>query len=120
VTRVTDRSHHRATSKLAWECRAPLAVVDSGERIGGNLGVVIERRGGDMENVEVGGLRVAFQRRGDGPCLLLLHGAVSDSRVWRVELDSLSDVFTVVAWDAPGCGGSSDPPEHFRLAEYAE
>ena len=73
-----------------------------------------------MEYVEVAGLRVAFQRRGNGPCLLLLHGAVSDSRVWRVELESLSDVFTVVAWDAPGCGGSSDPPEHFRLSEYAE
>ena len=73
-----------------------------------------------MESVEVGGLRVAFQRRGDGPCLLLLHSAVSDSRVWRVELESLSDVFTVVAWDAPGCGGSSDPPEYFRLPEYAE
>jgi len=73
-----------------------------------------------MEYVKVGGLRIAFQRRGDGPWLLLLHGAVSDSRVWRVELESLSDVFTVVAWDAPGCGDSSDPPEHFRLPEYAE
>jgi pimeloyl-ACP methyl ester carboxylesterase len=73
-----------------------------------------------MEHVEVNGLRVAFQRRGQGPCLLLLHGAVSDSRVWRVQLESLSDAFTVVAWDAPGCGGSSDPPEHFRLPEYAE
>ena len=73
-----------------------------------------------MEYVDVVGLRVAFQRRGEGPCLLLLHGAVSDSRVWRLELESLSDVFTVVAWDAPGCGESSDPPEHFRLPEYAE
>ena len=73
-----------------------------------------------MEYLDVGGLRIAFQRRGHGPCLLLLHGAVSDSRVWRVQLESLSDTFTVVAWDAPGCGGSSDPPDHFRLPEYAE
>lgn len=73
-----------------------------------------------MEKVEVVGLQIAFQRRGDGPCLLLLHGAVSDSRVWRVELESLSELFTVVAWDAPGCGESSDPPEHFRMPEYAE
>jgi pimeloyl-ACP methyl ester carboxylesterase len=72
-----------------------------------------------VEYVEIVGLRVAFQRRGSGPCLLLLHGAVSDSRVWRIQLESLSDVFTVVAWDAPGCGGSSDPPEHFRLPDYA-
>ena len=50
-----------------------------------------------MEYVDVVGLRVAFQRRGEGPCLLLLHGAVSDSRAWRLELESLSDVFT--------CGG---------------
>jgi pimeloyl-ACP methyl ester carboxylesterase len=73
-----------------------------------------------MDVVELNGIRVAFQRRGTGPCLLLLHGAVSDSRVWRVELASLSDSFTLVAWDAPGCGASSDPPEHFRLPEYAE
>ena len=73
-----------------------------------------------MEYVEVDGLRVAFQRRGTGPCLILLHGAVSDSRVWRVELESLSDAFTVVAWDAPGCGRSDDPSEHFRLLEFAE
>ncbi|MFA5886078.1 MAG: alpha/beta hydrolase [Acidimicrobiia bacterium] len=73
-----------------------------------------------MDVVEVAGLRVGFRRSGAGPCLLLLHGAVSDSRVWRREIESLSDAFTVVAWDAPGCGASSDPPRHFRMPEYAE
>lgn len=73
-----------------------------------------------MDVVQAAGLRVAFRRRGEGPCLLLLHGAVSDSRVWRRELEALSDAFTVVAWDAPGCGASSDPPEHFRMPEYAD
>lgn len=33
---------------------------------------------------------------------------------------SLADAFTVVAWDAPGCGASSDAPEDFRMPEYAE
>jgi pimeloyl-ACP methyl ester carboxylesterase len=73
-----------------------------------------------MDHVEVAGRRVAFQRRGEGPPLLLLHGAACDSRVWRVQVDALSDEFTVVAWDAPGCGESSDPPESFRLAEYTD
>ena len=28
--------------------------------------------------------------------------------------------FQSVAWDAPGCGRSSDPSEAFRLPEYAD
>jgi pimeloyl-ACP methyl ester carboxylesterase len=72
-----------------------------------------------MDHIEVDGLRVAYQRRGDGPPLLLLHGAVCDSRVWRVELESFADDHTVVAWDAPGCGESSDPPEGYRMPDYA-
>lgn len=73
-----------------------------------------------MESVEVRGLKIAFQRKGAGPALVLLHGAVSDSREWHRQIDSLSEDFTVVAWDAPGCGRSSDPPETFRLPDYAD
>ena len=73
-----------------------------------------------VEHVRVGDLRVAYRRAGSGPLLLLLHGGVCDSRVWRWQLDDLSADFTVLAWDAPGCGQSSDRPEGFGLAEYAE
>ena len=73
-----------------------------------------------MEYVDVGGLRIAFERVGSGPPLVLVHGGVCDSRVWRRQLDALSGDFTVAAWDAPGCGSSSDPQESFRLPEYAE
>lgn len=74
----------------------------------------------EMGPIEIGGLRIAFERAGDGPLLVLLHGGLSDSRAWRRQLDGLSDEFTVVAWDAPGCGQSSDPPETFRLPDYAD
>jgi pimeloyl-ACP methyl ester carboxylesterase len=70
--------------------------------------------------VEVSGLRIAFERAGEGPPLVLVHGAVSDCRVWQPQIDALADEFTVVAWDAPGCGKSEDPPESFRLLEYAD
>jgi len=73
-----------------------------------------------MDEVEISGLRIAFERKGDGPPLVLLHGALSDSRMWRRQLDELSDEFTVVAWDAPGCGRSADPPETFRLPDFAD
>jgi pimeloyl-ACP methyl ester carboxylesterase len=32
----------------------------------------------------------------------------------------LSDEFAAVAWDAPGCGESSDPPGTFRGPDYAD
>ncbi|MCA1710416.1 MAG: alpha/beta hydrolase [Actinobacteria bacterium] len=70
--------------------------------------------------VDLGGLRVAYRRTGAGPPLLLLHGGMSDSREWRHQLADLADAFTVVAWDAPGCGSSDDPPESWRLPEFAD
>ena len=73
-----------------------------------------------MDRIEVGGLRIAYRRAGTGPPLVLLHGGPSDSREWRRQLDGLTDEFTVVAWDMPGCGGSSDPPEHYRTRDYAD
>ncbi len=73
-----------------------------------------------MDTALVGDLEIAYERAGTGPALLLLHGGASDHREWRRQLDALSDEFTVVAWDAPGCGQSSDPPESFRLPGYAD
>jgi pimeloyl-ACP methyl ester carboxylesterase len=75
---------------------------------------------GDLTGVEIGGLRVAYRRAGEGPPLVLLHGGLADSREWRRQLEGLADEFTVVAWDAPGCGGSADPPGTFRLHDYAD
>lgn len=72
-----------------------------------------------MDHVEVEGLRVAYQRRGDGPPLVLLHGAVCDSRVWRVEIEAFAADHTVIAWDTPGCGESSDPPDGYGMGDYA-
>jgi pimeloyl-ACP methyl ester carboxylesterase len=76
--------------------------------------------GGGLHTVELEAGRVAYRRRGEGPPLVLLHGAFADSRAWLPQLDGLSDRFTVVAWDAPGCGGSFDPPEDFGLDGYAD
>ena len=74
-----------------------------------------------MEMTEVDGLRIAYERRGSGPPLVLLHGYVGDGpTTWRRQLRGLSDDFTVVAWDAPGAGRSTDPPENFAMAGYAD
>lgn len=67
-----------------------------------------------MEAIDVEGLRIAYERAGVGPVLVFLHGYVGDGpTTWRRQIEGLCDEFTVVAWDAPGAGQSSDPPEGF-------
>ena len=74
-----------------------------------------------METTEVHGLSIAYERAGDGPPLVLLHGYVGDGpTTWRPQLEGLGDEFTVIAWDAPGAGRSSDPPESFGMTGYAD
>lgn len=74
-----------------------------------------------MGMITVGDLRVGYERAGDGPPLVLLHGYVGDGpTTWRWQLEQLADEFTVVACDAPGAGRSSDPPETLGMAGYAD
>jgi pimeloyl-ACP methyl ester carboxylesterase len=72
-----------------------------------------------VEFVRTHGLEVAYERVGAGPPLVLVHGAATDSRMWRPQLAGLADEFTVVAWDEPGAGRSADVPADFVLADYA-
>src|SRR5882672_2459864 len=70
--------------------------------------------------IEADGRVIGFRAAGSGPPLVLLHGGWRDGREWRLQLEGLSDEFTVIAWDAPGCGASSGPPGDFRLSDYAD
>src|SRR3954466_15355192 len=70
-------------------------------------------------SIRVGGLEIAYDRAGSGPPLVLVHSAASDGREWRRQVAGLSDAFTVIAWDEPGAGRSSDVPADLGLAGYA-
>ena len=74
----------------------------------------------ELNSVEVEGKTVAYREAGQGLALVLLHGSLTHSRCWRHQLSQLSDQFRVIAWDAPGAGSSSDPPETFTTANYAD
>lgn len=74
-----------------------------------------------VDHVDVDGLRIAYERAGHGPPVALAAGFVGDAAAtWGHQIDALSADFTVLAWDAPGSGRSSDPPESFRAADYAD
>ena len=73
-----------------------------------------------VEVVRAYGLDIAYERVGEGPPLVFVHGAAGDSRMWQPQHAALADEFTVVAWDEPGAGRSSDVPADFGLADYAD
>jgi pimeloyl-ACP methyl ester carboxylesterase len=73
-----------------------------------------------VQVVQANGVEIAYERVGEGPAVVLVHGAAVDGRMWQPQLAELADEFTVVAWDEPGAGRSSDVPPDFRLADYAD
>jgi pimeloyl-ACP methyl ester carboxylesterase len=73
-----------------------------------------------MSIIAVDGLRIHYDQRGAGPHLVLLHGIGGNTKLWRYQLEGLSDGFTVTAWDAPGYGGSDDPEGgEWTMGDYA-
>jgi pimeloyl-ACP methyl ester carboxylesterase len=73
-----------------------------------------------MLRIKEKNLSVAYQRTGNGPALVLLHGFIVDSRSWELQIKSLSKYFTIIAWDAPGTGQSDDPPDIFTISDWAD
>lgn len=55
----------------------------------------------------------------DGPKVLLLHGIGSNSRAFRRQFPAFAERYHVVAWDAPGYGGSEDPRVPYALDDFA-
>lgn len=73
-----------------------------------------------MPHVDVDGLAIHYAQHGAGPDLILLHGIGGNTRLWKAQLEGLSDSFTVTAWDTPGYGGSDDPGDtNWEMADYA-
>jgi pimeloyl-ACP methyl ester carboxylesterase len=73
-----------------------------------------------VEHVDVDGVRVTYIRAGSGPALVMLHGAPSDHRIWQWMLPDLAGDHTVLAWDAPGFGESSDIDDNWRAPQFAD
>jgi 2-succinyl-6-hydroxy-2,4-cyclohexadiene-1-carboxylate synthase len=60
--------------------------------------------------VEIDGLRLHVERRGNGPPVVLLHGFTGDVSTWDALSDALEPEFTTLAVDLIG-HGLSDAPE---------
>lgn len=58
------------------------------------------------------GTRIAFDRSGDGPALILVGGALSDRSGWAPLAKLLAPRFTVISYDRRGRGDSEDRPPY--------
>jgi pimeloyl-ACP methyl ester carboxylesterase len=67
-----------------------------------------------MPFVQVEDLTIHYEIKGNGKPLIILHGMGNNSQSWKKQLKGLSEQYTVIAWDAPGYGLSSDPKEELK------
>jgi pimeloyl-ACP methyl ester carboxylesterase len=62
----------------------------------------------EPEWIEVGGLRVAYRRKGDGPATVYLHGA-GLTRMWLPFYELLAESLDLIAPEHPGYGETEMP-----------
>ena len=61
---------------------------------------------------------IAYQRVGQGPPLVLLHGSAGSWRHWARNIEALSRIRTVLVPDQPGFGRSRDVPADMPVDAY--
>jgi pimeloyl-ACP methyl ester carboxylesterase len=71
------------------------------------------------EFLQAGDVRIAFEREGRGPLLLLMHGAEANRQMFGALWPLLTPHFTVVAYDQRDCGDTEASPRAATLAELA-
>jgi pimeloyl-ACP methyl ester carboxylesterase len=60
--------------------------------------------------VETNGIETYYERRGEGPPVVFVHGMVMSNTMWDAQVEALADEYTTVAYDVRGHGrtGGSD------------
>ncbi|MFC6838037.1 alpha/beta fold hydrolase [Halomarina ordinaria] len=74
-----------------------------------------------MPTVRTADIETYFERRGDGPPVVFVHGAVLDHSQWDAQVEALADEYTTVAYDVRGhgrTGGSAR--ERYSVDLFAE
>jgi pimeloyl-ACP methyl ester carboxylesterase len=72
-----------------------------------------------METVTVNGIQLAYDRRGKGTPLVLLHGFPLDHHLWDEVVPLLDDTFDMVIPDLRGFGESTTVESAYTMDDYA-
>jgi pimeloyl-ACP methyl ester carboxylesterase len=72
-----------------------------------------------MQKADVNGIQLAYDRRGKGTPLVLLHGYPLDHHLWDEVVPLLEDTFDLILPDLRGFGGSSTVDSFSAMEDYA-
>ena len=72
-----------------------------------------------MEKTNVNGIQLAYERRGNGTPLVLLHGFPLDHHLWDEVAPLLEDTFDVIIPDLRGFGASTAVDSPSSMDDYA-
>src|SRR4030095_15752442 len=72
-----------------------------------------------MEKINVNGIQLAYDRRGQGTPLVLMHGYPLDHHLWDEVLPLLEDTFDVIVPDLRGFGESTTVDSTYTMDDYA-
>lgn len=72
-----------------------------------------------MEKININGIRLAYDRRGKGIPLILLHGYPLDHHLWDEVAPLLEDTFDLILPDLRGFGESSTVDSFYAMEDFA-
>lgn len=75
---------------------------------------------GSKGNIQTAGTTITVAKGGDGPPLLLLHGAPMTHITWRLVAPQLAKSYTVIAPDLRGYGDSGKPADIDEHANHSK
>ena len=72
-----------------------------------------------MPSIKSNGIDTYYERHGQGPGMLLIHGLGNDSREWGPLIEKLEGGLTLISYDMRGSGRSSAPKGKYTMEELA-
>src|SRR5512138_2792134 len=72
-----------------------------------------------MQTINVNDIRLAYERRGRGTPLVLLHGYPLDHHLWDEIVPLLKDTFDLILPDLRGFGESSSVDSFYAMEDFA-
>lgn len=72
-----------------------------------------------MPMINLNGLDVFYETRGNGESVLLVHGLGSSTEDWEPQVDALAKEFRVVTYDVRGHGRTAKPAGAYSVAQFA-